>query len=205
MGALDSTLSVVDEMEKKGIQPDVITFNTLLHAFYWSGRFADGEKMWDLMETKDIVPNVWSYNARMRGLVSENRLQEAIELLDKMRSNGVQPDAATYNAFMRKFCLDKNLEEAKNWYHKLRENDCEPDRVTYLTLVPFLREKGEFDMALEMCKEIINRGLYVPPTLLQPPVVDELIKESRIEDARGLVKLARTNRRVRYYKLNLPS
>ncbi|KAF5728988.1 putative pentatricopeptide repeat-containing protein [Tripterygium wilfordii] len=203
MGALDSVLSVVDEMEKKGIQPDVITFNTLLHAFYWSGRFADGEKMWDLMESKDIVPNVRSYNARMRGLVSEDRLQEAIGMFDEMKSKGVQPDSITYNAVIRKFCQDKNLEEAKNWYHKLRENDCDPDRVTYVTLVPFLSENGEFDMALEMCKEILKRGLNVQPTLFQH-VVDGLIEESRIEDARVLVKLARSNHHVRYYKLKMP-
>ncbi|XP_021719450.1 pentatricopeptide repeat-containing protein At3g13160, mitochondrial-like [Chenopodium quinoa] len=46
MGSLDSALSLLDEMEKEGLRPNLITFNILLDAFYRKLRFLDGDKLW---------------------------------------------------------------------------------------------------------------------------------------------------------------
>ncbi|KAF5728623.1 pentatricopeptide repeat-containing protein [Tripterygium wilfordii] len=43
MGSLESGVSMVQEMEKKGFKADLITFNTLLSGSYRSGRFEEGE------------------------------------------------------------------------------------------------------------------------------------------------------------------
>ncbi|XP_034680419.1 pentatricopeptide repeat-containing protein At1g55890, mitochondrial-like [Vitis riparia] len=129
MGSLDSALSVLDEMEKVGLEPDLITFNTLPNAFYQN----------------------------------ENRMSEAVELIDEMKTSGIKPDVFTLNSLMKGFCNAGNLEEAKRWYSEIARNELPPVRATYMTLIPFLVEKGDF----ELCKEVCSRRWLIEPALLQ--------------------------------------
>ncbi|XVF87625.1 hypothetical protein PTKIN_Ptkin18bG0135200 [Pterospermum kingtungense] len=197
MGSLDSTLSVIDILEKKGLEPNIITFNTMLAGFYSEGRIAEGDKIWELMETKNIVPNVQSYNAKLRGLAYKNNMLEAVELWGKMESNGIKPDIRSHNILVKGYCNDGNLEQVKKWYIKLKKSNCLPDRVTYLTLVPFLCKKDEFEMAIELCKEAIDRRVVAETALM-----NGLIEESMVDEAIQLMELGHSRFGL---KMELPS
>ncbi|XP_065877198.1 pentatricopeptide repeat-containing protein At3g13150-like [Euphorbia lathyris] len=202
MGKQDSALLVLDEMEKRGMEPDLITFNTLLNGFYGGGNLEQGEEIWGLMESKNIVPNVRSYNSRLRGLVSQKRMTEAVELFGEMEEKGVQPDVISFNAVITGFCVDDDVEKVYYWYLKLRGSGYIPDRVTYVTLIPFFCRKDDFSTAHELCIEIINQGLPVRSTLFQP-VVNGLVKQSKVEEAKELVELGKSNNHLSF-KLSMP-
>ncbi|KAG5516607.1 hypothetical protein RHGRI_037361 [Rhododendron griersonianum] len=203
LGSFDSALSIVDEMEKKGVEPDLITFNTLLDGFYWKGRFVDGENIWRKMEKSNVVPDIRSYNAKLVGLVSEKKMIEAVELVGELGSKGVEPDVQSYNALIRGYCKDGNLEEVKRWYGEWEKYDCAPDRATFATLIPFLCEKDELDWAFELCKGVITRRRLVDGAVLQV-VIDALVKESKIEEAKKLAEMGKSNNYTRY-KVKVPS
>ncbi|OMO54147.1 hypothetical protein CCACVL1_28018 [Corchorus capsularis] len=191
MKSFASALSMVDEMEKKGIEPDVITFNTLLDGLYRNGKIADAEEIWGLMEKKNVVPNGRSYNSKMRGLVYENKISKGVELLEEMRSKGFEPEIHSYNALIKGYCNDGNLEQVKKWYGELKNNGLSPNRVTYYRLIYFLCTKDEVEMAAELCKEVIDRWGRAGASLLQRNIIDELVKDSRIEEAVQLVELGK--------------
>uniref|UniRef100_A0A2P2NGR6 Pentatricopeptide repeat-containing protein n=1 Tax=Rhizophora mucronata TaxID=61149 RepID=A0A2P2NGR6_RHIMU len=201
MGKFDSASLLFDEMENKGVEPSLITFNTLLNAFYMNKRFADGEKLWGLMESKNVVPDVRSYNSRLRGLAFERRLVEAVELFDEMKNKGITPNVISYNAMISGFIEDDNLKEVRNWYCKLKE-DAMPDRVTYRTLIRFLCEKGDLGLALDLCIESINRNVIVGPSIVQS-MVDELLKQSKDNEAKHLVNLVKSNKHFRSFHFAL--
>ncbi|OMO76647.1 hypothetical protein CCACVL1_15505 [Corchorus capsularis] len=201
MGSLDSAVSMLDEMEKKGVNPDVITFNTLLDSFFKDGRAVDGEKIWSRMVQKNVEPDTRSYNAKLMGLVTEKKMEEAVRLVEEMRSRGLKPDVFTFNHMITGYVNEGNLEEVKEWYSQIGKNGCAPEKLTYTILVPFLCEKGDLKSAVEVCKEIFGWKRTVGVALLQR-VVDELVKASKIEDAKELVKLGKTNN-FRRYELNM--
>ncbi|TYI77546.1 hypothetical protein E1A91_D06G147800v1 [Gossypium mustelinum] len=203
MGSLDSARLMLDEMEKKGVQPDEITFNTLLYEFFKNGRFDDGEKIWGKMVEKNVEPDIRSYNAKLLGFSTEKKMKEAVNLVEEMRSKGLKLDVFTFNYMIRAFVNEGKLEEAKEWYNQIGKNECAPDKLTFTMLVPFLCEKGDLSFAIELCKEIFGRKKLVDAALLQR-VVDELVKASKIEDAKEMVKLAKTNNFCRY-KLKMPA
>jgi pentatricopeptide repeat protein len=203
LGSLDTALSMLDELEKNGMEPDSVTFNTLLEGFYRNGRFLEGEKIWAMMESKNVVHNIRSYNSRLRGMVYDKRIVEAVKLVNEMESKGVEADVISYNALIKGFCNDGKLEETKWWYNEIRKNDCSPDWVTYMTLIPFLCEEGDFDMAHELCVEVINQELRIDIALLKR-VVDGLVKEAKIEEAMELVELGKSNKYF-HFKLELPT
>ncbi|XP_068469914.1 small ribosomal subunit protein mS78 (rPPR3a)-like [Phaseolus vulgaris] len=202
-GSFDSALSVVKEMEEKGVDPDSITFNTLLDGLYSKGCFEDGEKVWGQMGAKNVAPDVRSYCSRLVGLAGEKKAAEAVELFREMEKVGVKPNIFCINAVIKGFVNEGNLDEAKKWFGEIANSDDDPHKNTYSTLVPFLCEKGDLKTAIEMCKEIFNIRCRVDASLLQL-VVDKLVSEGMISEAKEIGEIGKTNRYCRY-KLNLPA
>lgn len=203
MGSLDSAVSVLDEMEKKGLKPDIISFNTLLDGFYGKGQFDDGERMWGLMEKKNVVPDIRSYNAKLLGLVSDKKTKEAVDLIGEMRANGIVPDVFSFNLVIESFVKGEDLEGAKHWYNEMKKSECAPNKTTFGKLIPFLRKQGDLDLAFELSMEGFKRRFLLDVALLQR-VVDELVKASKIEEAKKLVERGKNNN-YRRYRLKLPS
>ncbi|OIV94588.1 hypothetical protein TanjilG_31551 [Lupinus angustifolius] len=203
LGSFDSALSLIGEIEKKELKPDLITFNTILDKLYSKGRFEDGEKIWSQMGVKNVEPNIRSYNARLLGLTLEKKTNEAIEFFEEIKKRGVKPDIFSINALIKGFVSEGNLDEAKKWYSEIANSSYDPDKTTFATLVPFLCEKGELKTAIEVCKEIFNIRCFVDASLLQL-VVDKLVSEAMISEAKEIVELGKTNRYCRY-KLTLPA
>ncbi|KAB5533846.1 hypothetical protein DKX38_016932 [Salix brachista] len=188
MGSLDSAVTLLDEMEKKGLESDLITFNTLLNGFYAKGRFVDGERIWEQMKEKNVEPDVRSYNAKLLGLALERRMEDAVKVVEEMKSGGIQLDTFSYSALIRGFVNDGDLKKAKHWYHEIGRSGCKLDRLTLEGLIPFALQKGDFMFAYGICKYVLCSKLSVQNVLIQS-VVDALAKKSKIEAARELVKL----------------
>lgn len=188
-GDLDEALKVLDLMEENNIPPSLVSYNTLLYAFYAKDRFSDADKIWKRMETSQIKPDTLSFNAKMRGLISKGKTLEALEIINEIKQLNLKPDTFTFNALIEGYCKDGNLEEAKMIYYNLTTNDCAPNRRTFSVLVPALCEAGELDLAITLCNENISRRKLVEAKVLQD-VVNKLVVESRVDEAKQLVALA---------------
>lgn len=199
----ESAVSMLEEMEKNGVSPDLITFNTLLDGLYAEGRFEEGEKLWGQMGGKNLSPDIRSYNARLLGLAVEKKTGEAVEFLEEMEKKDVKPDLFSLNAMIKGFVNEGNLDEAKKWFGEIEKSENDPDKNTFATLVPFLCEKGDLKTAIDVVKEIFNTRCRVDAPLLQL-VVDKLVSESMLSEAKEIVELGKTNRYCRY-KLDLPA
>ncbi|CAN0852546.1 Pentatricopeptide repeat-containing protein At3g13160, mitochondrial [Linum grandiflorum] len=197
MGALDSAAMVVDQMVEKGVSPSLVTFNTLLNAFYTKERFADGEATWKKMMMDDSVsPDVRSYNARILGLGMENRMEEAEELVNEMGRNGIETDVHSFIAMIKGCVKLDNLEGAKRWYEEIQKQEIAMNSAVFYTLVPFLCEKGDLQYAFEVCRGFLSGKVAVDGNVVQS-VVDGLIKGQRDGEAEELVELGCANK----YKL----
>ncbi|GAU20765.1 hypothetical protein TSUD_84830 [Trifolium subterraneum] len=202
MGSYDSAVSVIDEMEKNGVNTDFITFNALLDGLYSNGSFEDGEKLWEKMGEKNVVPNIRTYNARLLGLAVAKRTGEAVEFYEEMEKKGVKPDIFSFNAMIKGFANEGNLDEAKKWFDKLGKSEYEPGKGTYSIILPLLCEKGDLKTAFEMVKNIFHKHCRVDVSLLQL-VVDKMASESMVAEAKEIVEQGKKNTYCRY-KLNLP-
>lgn len=200
MGDFDTSISMVDEMEKNGLKPDRITFNTILYALYSNNRFSDGEKIWSQLVGRNIVPDIRTYNSRILGLVNEKRVQEAADLVVELESKMLKADVFTYGSLIKAYGTEGNIVEVKRWYAKMIENKCEPDKVVFLRLLSSACENGDLDWATDVCNDIFKWNCNVDVRLLQN-VVDGLVKESEIEKAKQIVHLGQSRR---YTNLKFP-
>ncbi|CAI9087698.1 OLC1v1021840C1 [Oldenlandia corymbosa var. corymbosa] len=203
LGSPEKYISLMDEMEENGIKPDTITFNPILMACYANGKFDDGEKLWSRMVAKNVVPDIRSYNARLLGLANEGRMNEAVECFNDLGSKKLKADVFSFGAIIRGYYLEDNLEEVKTWYRKVIENNFAPDKGIFSYAVSLACKKGDYDWGFEICQEIFKRKCSVDEQLLQN-VVDGLVKESRIDDAKQMAEMGKSNN-YRQYDLRLPS
>ncbi|KAK3162148.1 hypothetical protein QOZ80_1BG0086050 [Eleusine coracana subsp. coracana] len=189
---LSAALDVITLMEKSGVSPDIISFNTLLNGFYHNAPMDDALKIWDMMKERNVEPDTNSYNAKLRGLVSEGRIEDAAALIEMMEKDGPKPDTVSYNELIRGYCKKESLDDAKKVYDDFARHQCVPNARTFGTLMPRLLEAGELDRALKCCHEMFSRKIRVDASLLQG-VVTALVDASRVEEAKGIVKLGRRN------------
>jgi pentatricopeptide repeat protein len=203
MGSYDSAVSVVDEMEKNGVNTDLITFNTLLDGLYSNGRFEDGEKLWEKIGEKNVTPDIRTHNARLLGLAVAKKTGEAVEFYEEMEKKGLKPDIFSFNALIKGFADEGNLDEAKKWFDEIGKSEYEPGKGTYSIILPFLCEKGDLKTAFEMVKNIFYNRCRVDVSLLQL-VVDKMVSESMVAEAKEIVEQGKKNSYCRY-KLNLPA
>lgn len=56
-GALVPAFSLLEEMEKNGIEANIVTFNTLLAFFCGNGWLLVANKVWQMMASKNISPH----------------------------------------------------------------------------------------------------------------------------------------------------
>ncbi|XP_076919913.1 uncharacterized protein LOC143580882 [Bidens hawaiensis] len=184
----DSALKAVNEMESKGLECGLYTYNTVLDALYRNGKILEADNQWEAMKSKNLEPDVRTYNAKVRGLVVDKRMTEAVGLLDEMRTNRVDPDVYTYNGLINGFVKNDDLMEVKKWYAEMVKNKIVPDSVTYRIIIAFACKKGEYKYGFELCKEGLAKEVNVGRMNLQG-VLDGLLKESAVEEAKELVKL----------------
>lgn len=190
VGSMDMAVSLLDEMDKNGVKPNLITFNILLGSLYKgdADKFSKAETFWSLMQEKEVVPDARSYNSRLHGMMRQKRVPEAVNVLKDMEERGLLPNHYSYNVMIKGFVDEGNLKEAKKLYTSMMGNGCMPDSFTFMILVPFACSKNDIDFAHELCKKSVDVKRPVSTGLMQK-VTNALLDQSEAEKAKELLKL----------------
>ncbi|XP_077231228.1 pentatricopeptide repeat-containing protein At1g11630, mitochondrial-like [Tasmannia lanceolata] len=187
--SFESARSLLDKMEKEhNVKPNIVSYNTLLGGYFKAGDEVRFDEIVKEISKKGLSPNVVTYNYRIFALCKKNDSFRAKELLDLMVSKGIEPNSSSFNAVIDGFCNELDFESAKSVYESMRlNNSVSPNSDTYVTLIRHLVEKGEFDSALDMCKESIRRK-WVPPFASMEGLVNGLVMGSKVDEAKDIVE-----------------
>lgn len=190
MDILDKAYMVMIEMEKAGVKPDVVTYTTLISAFYKSNRWEVGNGLWNLMVMKGCLPNLATFNVRIQYLVNRRRAWQANSLMGMMEYLGITPDEVTYNLVIKGFCQAGYLEMAKKVYSALHGKGYKPNVKIYQTMIHYLCKGGEFDMAYTMCKDCMNRNWSLNVDTIYK-LLEGLKGNGEIDKVKVILRLAR--------------
>lgn len=200
-GLLEDAYLTMVNMEKCGIQPDVVTYTTLMSSFYKHDRRKIGDGLWNLMVLRGCSPNLATYNVRIQYLINRQKAWQANSLIRRMDFAGIKPDELTYNLIIKGFCMICELEMAKRIFFSMHGRRCKPNGKIYQTMVHYLCKGAEFDMAFRLCKDSMERNWF--PSL---DTIDKLLKGlmsiSKDRNAREIMKLI-SERRPPYSKNEL--
>ncbi|KAL3655482.1 hypothetical protein CASFOL_001268 [Castilleja foliolosa] len=190
---LDKAILVMVEMEKLGIKPDVITYTTLISAFYKANRVEIANGLWNLMVLKSCLPNVATFNVRIQFLVSKGRAWEANKLLAYMRRHKKLPeffpDEVTYNLVIKGFCRAGFYEMAMRVYSAFHDEGFKPNQKIYQTMIHYLCVAGKFDLAYTMCKDSMQKNWF-PSVHTINNLLEVLKKDGKVDKAKYIYSLA---------------
>ncbi|KAF6155121.1 hypothetical protein GIB67_011852 [Kingdonia uniflora] len=185
-GSSNSVYSMLVEMKEKGVKPNVATFGNILTGFYKEEKYEEVENVLKLMTNHGVTYGVSIENIRIHSLCKLKRSNEAKMLLDGLVKKGLKPNSDTYNHLIFGFCKEGNLKEAKNLVSVMKKKWFLSR--TYFTLIYYLCKGEDFDTALTLFTESMAKN-WVPSFSTMKSLVDGLVKNSKSEEARGLVKI----------------
>jgi pentatricopeptide repeat protein len=187
-GSTSSVFSILDEMDRNSVKPNVITINNAISGFYSEKKFEEVEKLMNLMgERYRLYPSLSTYNVRIESLCKLKKSSEAKELFQGMIKGGRKPNSVSYYHLIGGFCREGNYDEAKSLFADMKRRGFRVDGECYFTLVYFLCEGKEFESALEIAKECIGKG-WVPNFSTMKKLVNGLVSVSKVDDAKELIK-----------------
>ncbi|XP_042508089.1 pentatricopeptide repeat-containing protein At1g80150, mitochondrial-like [Macadamia integrifolia] len=188
MGILDSAYLIMVEMEKMGIQADVVTYTTLISAFYKNNRSEVANGLWNLMVRKGCLPNLATFNARIQYLVNQRRAWKANSLMGKMQLFGINPDEVTVNLVIKGFYQAGYPEMARRVYSALCEKGYKPNRMIFQTLIHYECIAGDFSLAFRISKDSMERNWF-PSVHTLCKLLEGLWKKAEYRKARVIMIL----------------
>ncbi|TKW11010.1 hypothetical protein SEVIR_6G206100v4 [Setaria viridis] len=196
MGELRAAYRAMQMMEEAGVRPDVITYTTLMAAFYKYGQREVGDGLWNLMRLRGCNPTLTSYNVRIQFLINRRRGWEANDLVRKMYAAGIKPDEITYNLIIKGFFMMGEHEMATTVFGAMHGRGCKPNSKVYQTMVHYLCEKRDFDLAFRFCKDSMEKNWF-PSVDTINQLLKGLMAISKDRNAREIMKLV-TGRKPSY-------
>ena len=159
-GRHDQIVTLMQTMVRKGaIQPDVVSFNSLIAAHANAGE-PQRARSWLARMTKwGVTPDVVSYTSAISGFAKAREPSVASSLFDEMLAAGVSPDLKTFTVLVEAHAVSGNPHEARRWLMRASEAGCSPNVVTYSCVAKGYAIAGDMDRVFEVLDEMDSAGV----------------------------------------------
>ncbi|KAG6503507.1 pentatricopeptide repeat-containing protein At1g61870, mitochondrial-like [Zingiber officinale] len=183
---VDEAFALLDEMPAKGVEPDIVCYNTVLDGYFKMRDDSGFEKVLKEIGKKKLRQTMNTYNCRIAALCAKGKSSQAEGLLAVMQSDGVYPNTVCFNTLIGGFCKEGNVDSAMKVYESMKRTGVSPDFSTYVALLNGFVKKGEFQKALGICKQCLD-SKWAPPFAMVKDLVDGLIKSSQLDEAKDII------------------
>jgi pentatricopeptide repeat protein len=92
--------SLLKDLIADGLKPDVITYNTMINAYSWSGDLAKAVALFDRMVVEGAKPNLASFDIMRLAFDRYGDLKGAKEFFTRVRREGDKPPTETEDWLM---------------------------------------------------------------------------------------------------------
>ncbi|XVF49387.1 hypothetical protein PTKIN_Ptkin04bG0007500 [Pterospermum kingtungense] len=146
-------------MQEFGINPSVVTYNTMLDFLCKEGEWQQAIELSSEMETRHCFPSDVTFNVLINGLTKNCKLEEAKERIWRMLELGLKVSAYTYNPLICGY-LKKGLPaEALSLREEMVEKGAACTVATYNTLMYGLCRWGRVNDAIQLFVDMLKRGM----------------------------------------------
>ncbi|KAK0580086.1 hypothetical protein LWI29_036103 [Acer saccharum] len=152
--------------EKLGVEPDLVSYNTLVKAFCDMKSYDSATMLLDEMEKKGINPDAITFNTLLYAYYWNGKFEEGEKIWTRMLSKNVVPDIRSYNAKLEGLAVKKKTNEAIELIEEMRSKTVEPDTFSFNSVFKCYVNDGNLeelkqwydDMEKTGCE--VNRGTF---------------------------------------------
>lgn len=171
-----------------GIQPGVVTYNTLMDGCVLADDSAGALAFFNEMRSRGIAPSTVSYTTLMKAFAVSGQPKLAHKVFEEMeRDPRVTVDAAAWNMLVEGYCRLGLVDTAKQVVERMKERGAQPDVATYGSLakgIALARKPGE---ALVLWNEVKERCLEEADEELLGALADVCVRAAFFKKALEIV------------------
>ncbi|XP_057971713.1 pentatricopeptide repeat-containing protein At3g18110, chloroplastic isoform X2 [Malania oleifera] len=159
-GRFGKVQELLDVMHKRGCEPNLVSFNTLINARVKSGSLIPNLAFELLNEVRrsGLKPDVITYNTLISACSRQSDLEAAVKVYADMEAHNCQPDLWTYNAMISVCGRCGFASKGERLFKKLESRGFTPDAVTYNSLLYAFAREGNVKKVEEICEEMVKMG-----------------------------------------------
>eukprot|EP00210_Caulerpa_lentillifera_P003343 g3190.t1 len=147
-------------MMKKGIEPNVVTYNTLMNGYSRVGNALRVFELFEDLKSEGIIPNQKTFNTIINACAINGDVRKALFFLDRMKHMYfLEPDEVTYGS-MLKVCVEaKDLRTAKETFEEAISSGVKVNVIMLTTMIDVYAEccnKENIMQYFKECKELLK-------------------------------------------------
>lgn len=184
-----------DEMIKKGILPDVVTYSVLINGLNKAARTKEAKRLLFRMYYEESIPENIKYDALMdcctkagfksvvsllKGFCMKGLISEADKVFELMLERKWKPDGAVYSILIRGHCRGGNVQKALELHKEMIQAGFVPNASSSISLVKSLSEEG-MNVELNKVTQELLRGCSLSDAETSKDLVDLNLKEGNME------------------------
>ena len=139
---LEGLLGLFAEMRHEGVQPDLVTYNTLLRACARRGLGDEAEMLFTTMNEGSVLPDVSTYSCLVETF--GKLLEKVSELMRGMETGENLPEISSYNVLLEAYAHSGLIKEM-GVFRQMQEAGCTPNGGTYSILLNLYGRQGMYD------------------------------------------------------------
>ncbi|XP_022716037.1 pentatricopeptide repeat-containing protein At3g13150-like [Durio zibethinus] len=179
--------------EKVGIEPDLISYNTVIKAFCEMGSMDSAFSVVDTLEKKGLGPDIVTFNTLLDGFFSKGRIADGEEIWGLMERKNVVPNIRSYNSKLRGLVSENMMLKAVEMWEEMESKGIQPDVHSYTALITGYCNDGNLEQVKKWYSEL--KKSFLPDRVTYLTLISFLRKENELEMALELCKEA-TDRRL---------
>lgn len=151
---LDEARMVMEEMKKKGLRPDSVSYTCFIEAYCHEKDFQSAESILEEMTENGSPPNVVTYTIYMHALGKAKQINEALGVYVKMKSRGCIPDSSFYSSLIYILSKAGRIKDAQELFEDMEAEGVRRDVLTYDTMIAAACEHSQEEVALTLLKKM---------------------------------------------------
>jgi len=164
-GNLDEMLVVMKDMDESGIQPDLMSYASVLHCCRKVGATDKAAEIMRTMRRSGIEPDQRIYT-RMLSVyrnAKPPRVREAFSLLQEMRQSGHPLTTSSCNMVLESCANRREVMLALQVYGLMKEYNVKANEKTYHAMARLYNNVRMYDEAIEMYSLMVRSGIQLGP------------------------------------------
>merc|ERR1719261_1260330 len=193
-GAMHRVPELLEDMKamQPQIEPDIITYSTIVKGYCMSGDVDKGfQVLQEMKRDGKHSPDEILYNSLLDGCAKQHRLDDALRLLDDMTDTNVIPSNYTLSILVKLLGRARRLNQAFTMVETIcKEHGFRPNIQVYTCLIQACIQNRQLGRAIALHDEILNEGGCTPDQKTYSVIVRGCLQSGAVEKAVQVIRCA---------------
>ncbi|KAI8918182.1 hypothetical protein DFJ77DRAFT_508432 [Powellomyces hirtus] len=156
---IDLAYEVMEQMKTQGVEPDLVTYGTLMNGFNVNKRPADALGVFNTLSRIGLAPDHTIGVLALTAYVALELVDDGVACLDRLRADLCDTSIHHWTILINGYLKQSNITAALNLLEAMLKNNYQPDVVSYTLFIEAYGQKGDLKGVQDMLLRIYNNGL----------------------------------------------